>query len=558
MASLKGVLLGQWRDSTVPDAENRHAVIGFIDSRDRLRTRIQRSNVKGDPSGVEYPLPPGPGGSWVTLDRIIFFPHLVGLNHIQIKEYVKLRADAAERSDEERQAAEAAAVKEAIHRAKADPSADSITNPLSIAHGEDLPETLTSTGRSASKRRRVNGGAAAMAEANVHLDSAESSTRPATSPPSHARLLPGMSMHGALHGSRPTRILLGYWKGSSEPIPEDRHAVHGILGHNDMFRVKITKSTRDGRFVDGNFPSGAGALWIQYEEVEFEPHLKPLSRSEVKEYCRIRQYQIDHGETPPDRIANETKAVYEAQARVASGAHKFDKYAAQRAISHSPPLASETEATNAVENANEDDSNMNLRQTRRNEKRKRRFSQTQQRSLANVADTAKPRGAKDDNRVQSSESRSSSRTHAESLEKANALARKEIARVEAAQGRIDRHAYQRERAAVMAADAAAAAAVTAAAAAATSSPSPPVFMANGRASSLHESEGMQRLNKVWAAQESIRMKAGSEDAKIYDGIKYERKANGPFVGKLVSQGTIINIDGEDYVEYRVLTKPSFF
>jgi len=63
---------------------------------------------------------------------------------------------------------------------------------------------------------------------------------------------------------------------------------------------------------------------------------------------------------------------------------------------------------------------------------------------------------------------------------------------------------------------------------------------------------------VWQDQESNRIKAGAEDAKMYMGIKYERKQNGPFVGKLVSQGTIISIDGEDYVEYRVLTKPTFF
>lgn len=75
---------------------------------------------------------------------------------------------------------------------------------------------------------------------------------------------------------------------------------------------------------------------------------------------------------------------------------------------------------------------------------------------------------------------------------------------------------------------------------------------------FHESDDMQRLNKVWARQETLRMKGGPDDAKIYDGIKYERKAAGPFMGKLVSQGVIINIDGEDYVEYRVLTKPSFF
>jgi hypothetical protein len=49
-----------------------------------------------------------------------------------------------------------------------------------------------------------------------------------------------------------------------------------------------------------------------------------------------------------------------------------------------------------------------------------------------------------------------------------------------------------------------------------------------------------------------------EDSKMYAGTRYERKQTGPFAGKLVSNGAIINIDGEDYVEYRVLTKPSFF
>jgi hypothetical protein len=32
------------------------------------------------------------------------------------------------------------------------------------------------------------------------------------------------------------------------------------------------------------------------------------------------------------------------------------------------------------------------------------------------------------------------------------------------------------------------------------------------------------------------------------GIKYERKQTGPFEGKLVSRGTIISIDDDDYVE----------
>ncbi|KAK8094635.1 tRNA splicing endonuclease subunit [Apiospora hydei] len=49
-----------------------------------------------------------------------------------------------------------------------------------------------------------------------------------------------------------------------------------------------------------------------------------------------------------------------------------------------------------------------------------------------------------------------------------------------------------------------------------------------------------------------------DSSKIYNGTKYERKQTGPFAGKLASNGTIISIDGEDYVEYRVLTKVQFF
>ncbi|KAK3934104.1 hypothetical protein QBC46DRAFT_400654, partial [Diplogelasinospora grovesii] len=84
--------------------------------------------------------------------------------------------------------------------------------------------------------------------------------------------------------------------------------------------------------------------------------------------------------------------------------------------------------------------------------------------------------------------------------------------------------------------------------------------AGGSAGSSNKTQfqdNIQRLTKVWAAQEANRLKAsgGTEDAKVYMGVKYERKQKGPFQGKLVSQGTIISIDGEDYVEYRILTKP---
>ncbi|KAG5979272.1 hypothetical protein E4U55_005350 [Claviceps digitariae] len=520
---VKGVLLGTWRDSVVPENERKHAVIGFIDVRDRLRTRIQPYTKEGESLAADYPLPPGPGGSWVTFDRVIFSDHLVGLDHFQVKEYTRLRSDIVpEETEDERMAAETAAAREAVRRVKENPALENPAQPPALAYGLEIPEQVSSAARSDPKRRRVSSGFAAI--------------NPAPQESGLEQLLPTPQQTMAWHqgrfsidplpGTRPTRILIGHWKPSSEPDPKDRHAVYGILGQNDMFRVKVVRETRDGRFVDGNFPSGAGALWIPYEEVEFEPHLKALNRQEVKEYCRVRQYQLDHGETSAERIENETKAVYEAQTRAGTMPYKQPHNVTVPTFTASPQGDEDRTNGRLPYNGHE------LRQSRRTEPRPIR---------ASLGDN--------DFRP--------SRVHSvEAAERTSVLARREIARAEAAQGRADRHAVHRERAAAAAAaDAANAAAVVAAAA--SNMPIDHHHNGNGRML-FHESEDMQRLNKIWARQETLRMKGGPDDAKIYDGVKYERKSTGPFMGKLVSQGTIINIDGEDYVEYRVLTKPSFF
>lgn len=525
LTGVKGVLLGHWRDSGVPDEGRKHAVIGFIDVRDRLRTRVQPQTKEGESLADTYPLPPGPGGSWVTFERVVFSDHLVGLDHFQIKEYTRLRSVVApEETEEERKAAEAEAVREAMRRVKENPATDNPTATPAIAYGVDIPEHLA-TPRPDGKRRKVSGSFAPSNSTPSETPVPES-LRSQTPPQPMAAHQTRFSID-PLPGTRPTRILIGFWKPSSEVHPRDRHAVYGILGQNDMFRVKVVRETRDGRFVDGNFPSGAGALWISYEEVEFEDHLKPLNRQEVKEYCRIRQYQLDHGETDADRVDNETKAVYEAQTRAGSLFKQPNSVTLPSfSAAPTPDAAVDRPGSRLGLSGHE------LRQSRRIEPR--------------------PDGRTLRQALTESELRSAHRMQGiEAAERTNALARREIARAEAAQGRADRKALTRERAVAAATDAASAAAAAAAAAVV------PVPSTNGR-SLFHESEEMQRLNKVWARQESLRLKGGVEDAKMYDGVKYERKPTGPFMGKLVSQGTIINIDGEDYVEYRVLTKPSFF
>ncbi|KAK1848263.1 hypothetical protein CCHR01_09101 [Colletotrichum chrysophilum] len=519
LGGVKGVILGYWRDSPVPDPKGKHAVIGFIDVRDRLRTRIQQNTRFGSPvSNLEYPLPPGPGGSWVTFERVVFADHLVGLDHHQVKEYVKLRTDAFDETEEARDEAEKAAAKEAVRRVEENPPPEGQLAPA-IAYGADIPDHAVSSSRPDSKRRRTGSGIGTISGGPVQ--------------PQPTREIIPTPQFDPLMGTRPTRIIVGFWKGSSEADPINRHAVYGILGQNDMFRVKVARETRDKRFVDGNFPVGAGALWIHWEEVELEPHLKNLSRAEVKEYCRVRQWQIDQGEAPDDRARNETQAVLEAQARVAQGY----KPGMQQVIPAQivPQPEEDVESLDTKPEVPQE-----LRQSRR----------------------TGPGGIR--HSLPDLEIRQSSRTPvAQQQNKIDASARREIARIEAAQMRTER--FNADRDAAMAAAVAQQAAVPQPALAPPqippqAMPKMPVPNGNGqRMSSLfHERDEMQRLNKVWASQEEHRSRVQGEETKFYAGIKYERKQNGPFVGKLVSQGTIISIDGEDYVEYRVLTKPSFF
>lgn len=74
------------------------------------------------------------------------------------------------------------------------------------------------------------------------------------------------------------------------------------------------------------------------------------------------------------------------------------------------------------------------------------------------------------------------------------------------------------------------------------------------------SAGRMPLRSMDEARASLGLLHSSislQDAKVWRGMKYERKAQGPFAGWLV-QGTIITSEGDEYVEYRVLIKPAVY
>ncbi|KAJ8107579.1 hypothetical protein ONZ43_g6690 [Nemania bipapillata] len=463
-----------------------------------------------------FPIPPGPGGSWVTFERIVFDDHLIGLDHNEIKEYVKIRSEASgNETPESREEAERLAVREARRRLEAAPAAET-AQPPSIAYGLDIPDHAQ-VGRSEAKRRRLNSAAGLTPDRPPnHLPSQmhTPNTNPAPAPPPSMPVQPPYpGMLDSLPGTRPTRILVGCWSKSAVVDDRERHAVYGILGANDMFRVKLVRETLDGRYVDGNFPAGAGALWIPYEEVIFLPHISHLSRPEMKEYVRVRQSQIDAGEKEDEKVANETKAVFEAQTRVA---HISRGQVPSGNIMPRQSIAAEKEEVQSHATGPPSAGGHELRHHRR-EMMPRNEPQLARHPLPEpeMRHIARPQGI-------------------DPVERVQGLASREVARMEAVQMRHDRQHQNRF----------------------------PIQNANPIEQVDHHrhhfQENRDRMQKIWASQEQNRIRAGVEDAKMHMGIKYERKQNGPFSGKLVSQGAILTIDGEDYVEYRVLTKPSFF
>ncbi|KAI4866984.1 hypothetical protein F4820DRAFT_415064 [Hypoxylon rubiginosum] len=508
--SQKQVTLGSWRDSPVPNEEKRHSVVGFIDVRDRLRTRVVSVDLDGDPVNSRlFPIPPGPGGSWVTFERIVFLDHLVGHDHNVIKEYVKVRSETLKNRTAE---ADVEAIREAQRRLEADPPPETPVPPA-IAWGKDIPDHVRSN-RPEVKRRRYGSGVGTIADRTERSDRAEHDQqvgyveRPER--PERAPIAP-QPPEIPQPPRKPTRILVGVWSKSTAPEIKAKHAVYGILGANDMFRVKLVRETIEGKFVDDNFPSGAGALWIPYDEVMFLDHLKDLSRPEVKEYVRIRQSQIDAGEMGDDqRIANETKAVYEAQTRAAAIAaatpNKAGAQASAQSSAHGPSIHENQESRHPRREA------PSLSEPRSEP------PQPPRKSLPEVEIRQATRHASND-----------------PLERVQGFANREVARMEAVQMRTDRHQASRN---------------------ATNPGTPMVVHDNRR----DFQENVHRMQQVWQAQENMRRNPSNfpEDVMMHMGVRYERKQSGPFKDRLVSQGTIINIDGEDYVEYRVLTKPTFF
>jgi hypothetical protein len=132
-------------------------VFGLLNVRNRLRTRVQPFTSGGKTiNGRLFPVTPGPGGSWIIFDRIVFEDYFVGLDHDEIKEYTKIRlqALASGELDGAKYQAELDIIEEAMRNLQNDPYAES-SMPLAIGNRKIVPKNHENDSRLKSKHRRT-------------------------------------------------------------------------------------------------------------------------------------------------------------------------------------------------------------------------------------------------------------------------------------------------------------------------------------------------------------------------------------------------------------------
>jgi hypothetical protein len=315
-----------------------------------------------------------------------------------------------------------------------------------------------------------------------------------------------------------TRILLGYWKHSSEPDPLKKHAVVGVLGSNMQLRPRLLKEDRFGNPCLGNHPPGAGGVWRNWDEIEFEPHIGHLTRLQLKEYVRTRLLQKEAGETPQAQEANQIKAVKQAEEAIEAGDQPSVADFVQPPTSQKRAL--EVPATPDTAAAGTDAA-----------------SDVKAGATTGSPAQKRPRGrlaglVKEVNRPK----------RIPTVEEINARAQHHIAKADAIQQRRNN---QR------------ASSIAAAAAASGASPLP-----SSRSSSLAPpissrgvlDQAMEGMQRNWAAQAELAAIDGVEDAKVYLGTRYEHQKDGFFAGLYATTSTIIKIGDEEFVENRVLRR----
>lgn len=546
MPKIRGCRIGVWRDSNQVDDDEKHSVFGFIDVNERLRTRIYGVNRRNQE--IRGNMPTGAGGCWVTFERILYDDHLKLLDPLQLKEYVKLRSLAPEEDDLNERATVNARL---VEQAKEIRAAQEIANPSSTPRP---PRHRPSQRVSKAEKARLAQEARLEDKALVTSTSEPATPRDSPITPSSFVAVNGQAASKAdVVLDKPGNVVIGYWRGSDAIEEADKHAASGVIGENESFRCKIQRYTRDGRYMEGNFPTAHGGLWLHFPDVVLEPHLEGFSRAEVKEYVRIRSRHLrdlDGEDEGKWKAENERRAARQARemiAHLAAESKPVTPKNVRGAAKH------ESKSESKTRDVNMDEPEPEIRHSAR--------AAAKQQAAAEKAMQEQADGEAH-NRRNSMETRGN-RAHETPLPDISVQTelKGEVKKTNKAwTGRSKTNGHHSPDISMPMEQ--------------VFSMAPPINTNIVRQPTLssaaietpssygsvhHHTLAMHTapLPEIQAA-EYVQPLMGPATSKIHNGIRYERKQNGPFVGKLVSAAQILTIDGEDFVEYRVLTKPSFF
>lgn len=560
------VPVGVWRESTVPNQADKHAVVAYVDRLGRLQHKILDTSR----DGVDLKQWPAERVS-IAFGYVAFDEDLVDMSHQQIKEFVRIRSAEDKNSNLPEETRRATAIHLAKERSPR--PTDLAGYEGQIAYGATIPAGAHISVRPEPKKEKVkkprvsttntnnsNHNSTRNSLNNSSLNSpltpditmSDSPAPPAAEPAPSAAATPApppaiaaapqqeedvvdvpAANQPADQPAEPTRILLGHWKFSSEEDDADKHAVMGVLGTNNQLRPRLVKHTRDGRPLQGNFPQGAGAIWMKWDEFEFEPHLRGLTRLQLKEYVRIRQRQIQRNEGPDEVVAHELAAVNRAKELVPAGDNiAVGDYIDPNNASKANAKANKHSYVAANDDDDDDDDDEPPAAGPKKKRPRARLSSVSQQPPANRPRRAAPTANQIADRAMQAVA-----NHGEIINRRNS-----------------------QRAAVAAASPGGQPTyppVPAYALPQTPSPasSPQLQLQQDNPHRAGFSQAVGHMQRNWAAQAEDAVRAGVDrEARVYLGTRYEYRGAGDFEGMYATPGQVITVGDEEYVENRVLRK----
>lgn len=303
---LKGILMGYYKLSDVEAVEDKHAVYGKIDKGGDLFTTVSKETRSGAPVPSQQYLA---SKVQCSPDKICFEPHLVGLNKLQLKQYVQARlaANWSLEDDHSRKISE-------LQIADAARNDRSLVGPGASEHKKQPAVITTTNKRDYSAFAEDNEDDDEEDEESPLSEVNETTFRdtddedafvPAGGVKKRKSGRKSIGARTAKGDSKETDgdeigdgVLVGVWKGSLAELNDDKHAVYSYLDSRDSLWSRVFHATKDGRHIDMDIPFPRGT--VKWDDIILDDHLVQMNRDDAKEY--VRQQRQVMTSTPNDDL----------------------------------------------------------------------------------------------------------------------------------------------------------------------------------------------------------------------------------------------------------------